>query len=121
DRIYPAGFTKVSSLGVEQQRVMVILKFTPEELQRLRKDRRMGVDYRVRVRIFTAKKDNALVIPRSALFRGPGGAWQVFAVRGGKASLVNVEIGLLNDEAVEITKGVEDGEEVILAPESSIV
>lgn len=121
DRIYPAGFTKVSSLGVEQQRVMVILKFTPEELQRLRKDRRMGVDYRVRVRIFTAKKDNALVIPRSALFRGPGGAWQVFAVRGGKANLINVEIGLMNDEWVEIAKGVEDGEEVILAPESSIV
>jgi HlyD family secretion protein len=121
DRIFPAGFTKVSSLGVEQQRVMVILKFTPEELQRLRKDRRMGVDYRVRVRIFTAKKDNALVIPRSALFRGPGGVWQVFAVRGGKANLVNVEIGLMNDEWVEIAKGVEDSEEVILAPESSIV
>jgi HlyD family secretion protein len=121
DRIYPAGFTKVSSLGVEQQRVLVILKFTPEELKRLRDERRLGVEYRVRVRIYTAKKDDALVIPRSALFRGAGGEWQVFAIRDGKANLQNVEIGLMNDEFAEITKGVDESEEVILAPESAIV
>jgi HlyD family secretion protein len=121
DRIYPAGFTKVSSLGVEQQRVLVILKFTPEELKRLRDERRLGVEYRVRVRIYTAKKDDALVIPRSALFRGASGEWQVFAIRDGKATLQNVEIGLMNDEFAEITKGVDEGEEVFLAPESAIV
>lgn len=120
DRIFPAGFTKVSSLGVEQQRVMVILKFTSQELQRLRDERHLGVEYRVRVRIFTAKKDEALVVPRSALFRGPSGEWQVFAIRNGKAALQTVEIGLLNDELAEVTKGVDEDEEVILAPESSI-
>jgi HlyD family secretion protein len=120
DRIYPAGFTKVSSLGVEQQRVMVILRFTPEELERLRTERRMGVEYRVRVRITTAQKDNALVVPRSALFRGPGGVWQVFAVRDGVAKLLDVQVGLLNDEHAEITSGLAEGEEVILAPESTV-
>lgn len=120
DRIYPAGFTKISSLGVEQQRVKVILKFTSQDLQRLREQRRLGVEYRVRVRIFTAQKDDALTIPRSALFRGPDGTWQVFAIRDGTAALQDVEIGLLNDEAVEIVEGLAEDEEVILAPESSI-
>ena len=67
-RIYPAGFTKVSSLGVEQQRVKVIVAFAPDDLARLRKERGLGVDYRVRVRVFTAAKDDALVAPRSATF-----------------------------------------------------
>ena len=49
-RIYPAGFTKVSSLGVEQQRVKVIVAFNPEDLARLRSERDLGIDYRVRVR-----------------------------------------------------------------------
>ncbi|MEX2185396.1 MAG: efflux RND transporter periplasmic adaptor subunit [Pirellulales bacterium] len=120
DRIFPAGFTKISSLGVEQQRVKVILKFTPEELKRLRDERRMGVEYRVRVRIITAKKDDALIVPRSALFRGPGGGWQVFAIRGGEAKLQDVKIGLLNDEIAEVVEGLSDDEEVILAPESTI-
>jgi HlyD family secretion protein len=120
ERIFPAGFTKVSSLGVEQQRVMVILRFTKEELQRLRSERRLGVEFRVRVRIYTARKENALVIPRAALFRGPSGAWQVFAVRSGKANLETVEVGLLNDQFAEITNGLDDGEEVILAPESTV-
>ena len=68
-RIYPAGFTKVSSLGVEQQRVKVIVRFAGDELRRLLADRRLGVGYRVRVKIFTAERSQALLIPRSALFR----------------------------------------------------
>ena len=55
-RIYPAGFTKVSSLGVEQQRVKVIIAIDPPDLARLRNQRDLGVDYRVRVRVFTAEK-----------------------------------------------------------------
>jgi HlyD family secretion protein len=120
DHIFPAGFTKVSSLGVEQQRVKVILKFTQEELDRLRSERRLGVEYRVRIRIFTASNDNALVVPRSALFRGPSGAWQAFAIRGGKARLQDVKVGLMNDETAEILDGVTEGEAVVLAPESGL-
>ncbi len=77
EKIYPTGFTKVSSLGVEQQRVMVIVKFSEGELRRLRHERGLGVDYRVRVKIYKAEKSSALTIPRSALFRGADGKWQV--------------------------------------------
>jgi HlyD family secretion protein len=119
-RIYPAGFTKVSSLGVEQQRVKVIIAFNAEDLERLRKQRDLGVDYRVRVRIITAEKKDALVAPRSALFRGGEGSWQVFAVRGRHAELQTVKVGLMNDETVEIASGLESGDLIILAPETSL-
>lgn len=121
DAIYPAGFTKVSSLGIEQQRVKVVVKFAPGELERIEKTQDLGVGYRVRVRIVTAEKAETLVVPRSALFRGPDGGWQVFAVRDGKAKLVGVEVGLMNDEHVEIVKGTARGELVVLAPESTLI
>ena len=119
-RVYPAGFTKVSSLGVEQQRVRVIMKFDPNDLKRLRKTRDLGVDYRVRVRIHTAERSGALVIPRSALFRGPDGGWRVFAVRSGRAALNPVKVGLGNDEQAEITSGLVPEDQVILAPETNL-
>jgi HlyD family secretion protein len=119
-RIYPAGFTKTSSLGVEQQRVKVIVEFNPDDLNRLRTERGLGVDYRVRVKVFTSQKDDALTVPRSALFRGGDGGWQLFAIRGGQAELQNVKVGLMNDEMVEIVEGVHADEEVVLAPETSL-
>lgn len=119
-RIYPAGFTKVSSLGVEQQRVKVIIRFANGVLNRLREQRELGVDYRVRVRIFTERNENAVTVPRSAIFRAPDRGWQAFVIRNGRAKLQPVEVGLLNDERVEIIKGIEENELVILAPESSL-
>jgi HlyD family secretion protein len=118
-RVFPAGFTKVSSLGVEQQRVKVIVQFEPGELPSLR-TRGLGVGYRVRVRIYTAEKDKALVIPRSALFRGPRGDWQAFVVRQSAAQLQSLEIGLLNDEWAEVVKGLAEKDVVILAPETNL-
>jgi len=119
-RIYPAGFTKVSSLGVEQQRVKVIVDFDPDDLRRLRETRNLGVGYRVRVRIITAEEPKALVIPRSALFRSTDGDWQVYVVRGGRAVLQKITLGLLNDEHAQVTAGIEAGEPVVLAPESNL-
>ncbi len=119
-RIYPAGFTKISSLGVEQQRVKVIIAFQPADLARLRTERGLGADYRVAVRIFTSAKPTALVIPRPALFRGAEGKWQVFAIRDGRVRLQGVETGLMNDETVEITRGLADGDLVVLAPETNL-
>ncbi|HTQ38620.1 MAG TPA: HlyD family efflux transporter periplasmic adaptor subunit [Pirellulales bacterium] len=119
-RIYPAGFTKVSSLGVEQQRVKVIMGFNPDDLARLRKERELGADYRIRVRVFTAQKENALTAPRSALFRGGDGKWLVFAIRDGRAKLQPIETGLMNDEAVEIKSGLHENELVVLAPETGL-
>lgn len=118
-RIYPAGFTKLSSLGVEQQRVKVIVEFEDGVLDKLR-ERNIGVDYRVRVRIFTAEKTNTLVIPRSAVFRAADGGWQAFAVENGRARLRPVELGLMNDETVEVRSGLTADESVVLAPENQL-
>ncbi|HQU46127.1 MAG: hypothetical protein B7Z73_12100 [Planctomycetia bacterium 21-64-5] len=120
ERIYPAGFTKTSSLGVEQQRVKVIVRFDPNELEGLRNKQDLGVGYRVRARIYTEEASRALVVPRSALFRGPASDWQVFAVREGKARLVSVRVGLMNDDQAEIREGLRESEPVILAPETSL-
>ena len=120
-RIYPAGFTKVSSLGVEQQRVRVVVGFTPGELQRLRGERDLGIGYRVRVRIVTAEKASARLVPRAALFRGPAGDWQLFAIVDGVARLRSVQVGLLNDDRAEILAGLDDAEQVVLSPESALV
>lgn len=120
ERIYPAGFTKISSLGVEQQRVKVIVKFLPDELARLRKQRELGVGYRVRVRIITASKSDALLVPRSSLFRGDDTQWQVFAVHNGEARSTPLEIGLINDESAEVISGLKQGDLVVGVPESSL-
>lgn len=120
-RIYPAGFLKLSSLGVEQQRVKVIIRFLPGQLDRLRRQGRiLGTSFRVRTRIITASKDEAVVVPRNAIFRGPRGGWQLFVVQGGRASLRNVEVGLMNDDQIEVLSGVEAGETVVLAPEHTL-
>ncbi len=119
-RIYPAGFTKVSSLGVEQQRVKVIIHFADGVLDQVRSQHELGVDYRVRVRIFTRQKPAALVVPRSALFRGADGGWQSFVVRSGRARLQPVEVGLMNDQQAEVVKGLNQADVVVLAPESSL-
>ncbi|MEX0676188.1 MAG: HlyD family efflux transporter periplasmic adaptor subunit, partial [Pirellulales bacterium] len=76
-RIFPAGFTKTSSLGVEQQRVKVIMKLEPDDLRRLREQNDLGVHYRVQARMYTAESTGSLVIPRSALFRGSKNDWRV--------------------------------------------
>jgi HlyD family secretion protein len=120
DRIYPAGFTKVSSLGVEQQRVTVVIRFDPKDLARLLAERGLGVGYRVRVRIQTATKPDALVVPRSALFRGPGGGWQLYVLRDGRARIRDVALGILNDELAEVTEGLSEGDLVVPSPESNL-
>jgi len=118
--VYPAGFTKISSLGVEQQRVKVIIQINPEDLVRLLEERHVEVGYRVRVRIITDQKPDALVIPRTALFRGSDNRWGVYVVRNGRVELVDVETGLGNDQEVEIIRGLNEGDLVIPAPENDL-
>ena len=119
-RIYPAGFTKTSSLGVEQQRVLVIVAFDPQQLPSLLEKQRLGVGYRVRARIFTAEAHDTLTIPRSAVFRAAAGAWQLFTVDDNVAKLKTVELGLINDEFVEVKNGLTLRDSVILAPEATL-
>jgi HlyD family secretion protein len=119
-QIYPAGFSKISSLGVEQQRVKVVVAFRADDLDRLLKDRHLSVGYRVRVKIVVRDKPKALVIPRSALFRGADGVWNVFVVRAGRIRMEKVETGLLNDQAAEVRSGLAEGDEVVAAPENNL-
>jgi HlyD family secretion protein len=102
--------TKVSALGVEEQRVNVIGEF-------LSKNVRFGDNFRVDVRIVVWEADDVLAIPSSALFR-IGDDWSVFVVEYGKARRRTVAIGHRNSEDTQIVDGLVDGETVILHPPS---
>jgi len=119
-RVYPTGFTKVSSLGVEQQRVLVILRFDQEQVATVLEQHGLGVDYRVQARIYTEEKPQALVIPRSAIFRDVSGNWQAYTVVGRKLERRNLQLGLMNDLHVEVTSGIESGEQVLVSPAASL-
>lgn len=114
-RVEPAGFTKVSALGVEEQRVLVIAHLTspPEEWQRL------GDGYRVEARFLLWHGDDVLQVPASTLFRHDGG-WAVFVAVGGRAERRTVELGQRTGQAAEIRAGLQAGEAVILHPSDQL-
>lgn len=119
--VEPKAFTKISSLGVEEQRVTVKISFIKGTLESFANSgRSIGLQYRVRVRIITDVKEKVVVIPRTALFHGMNGQWQVYTVEDGRAHLIDVRVGLLNDFEAEIKTGLKAGDAVIVAPESSI-
>jgi HlyD family secretion protein len=111
--IEPSAFTKVSALGIEEQRVNVIAEFVdrPEKL---------GNGYRVDARIVLWEGNNVLKVPTSALFRSEGG-WSVFVMRDGKAVRTAVEIGQRNAFEAEVTRGLKEGDVVIVHPSDKIV
>ncbi len=119
--VEPEAFTKMSSLGVEEQRVAVKIVFAEKALESLSQSgKTMGLHYRVRVRIITDEKTSVSIVPHTSLFHGMEGNWQLYRVVAGRAQLTNVEVGLMNDHQAEILSGVQVGEEVIVAPESTI-
>ncbi|WP_028585346.1 efflux RND transporter periplasmic adaptor subunit [Desulfogranum mediterraneum] len=119
--VEPEAFTKISSLGVEEQRVRVKIVFTSQGMESLaRSGQGLGLNYRVRVRIITAQKPKVILVPRTALFHGSKGQWQLYTVVAGRARLRTVQVGLINDFKAEIVAGVQLGETVVMAPESSI-
>jgi HlyD family secretion protein len=113
--VEPAGFTKVSALGVEEQRVWVIVDMTspPEQWQRL------GDGYRVEAAFVLWQGDDVRQVPAGALFRH-GDGWAVFAVAGDRARRRPVTIGHRNAEAAEVLEGLAAGERVILHPSNRI-
>lgn len=109
--VEPSGFTKVSALGVEEQRVNVVLDFaSPETASTL-----LGDAYRVELRIVTWEGASVVKVPVSALVR-EGERWAVFEVRDGRARLVLVELGHRSAREVEVTAGVAGGAQVIVHP-----
>ncbi|HVW86064.1 MAG TPA: efflux RND transporter periplasmic adaptor subunit, partial [Bryobacteraceae bacterium] len=110
--VEPYGFTKVSALGIEEQRVNVIADFTePPD--------RLGDGYRVDARIVTWENPDVLKVPVSALFR-VGDSWAVFAVDRGRAARRLVGIVHRNSFEAEVTKGLDSGAEVVLHPPNEL-
>ncbi|MEQ8964426.1 MAG: HlyD family efflux transporter periplasmic adaptor subunit [Azospirillaceae bacterium] len=111
-RVEPFGFTKVSALGIEEQRVNVVIDLadgpdaTPAGL---------GHGFRVTVRIRTDHLPDALVVPQGALFRHEGD-WAVFVVADGRAERRAVTLGPANQEAAAVAEGLAEGERVVLYP-----
>jgi HlyD family secretion protein len=109
--VEPSAFTKISALGVEEQRVWVIADFTdPIERRPTLFDQ-----YRVDARIVTWSGDNVLKVPAGALFRS-GDAWAVFAVNGGHAKLRTIRVAHNNGLEAEVLDGLAEGDAVILHP-----
>ncbi len=115
-RVEPSGFTKVSALGVEEQRVNVLIDITsPAPLWQA-----LGDGYRVGVRIVTLAQPSALLVPVSAVFPRADGGMAVFVADHGRARLTPVEIGGRNGSEAWVRSGVAAGTEVIVYPPAAL-
>jgi HlyD family secretion protein len=114
-RVEPAAFTKISTLGVEEQRVNVLVDISspPEQWASL------GDAYRVDTRIIVFTQDNATIVPAGALFRR-GETWHVFVVDDGRAQVRAVTLLRRSGRLVAIAEGLAPGERVIVYPSDRI-
>ncbi len=111
----PSGFTKVSALGVEEQRVNVIIDFkVPPEWRGQMRDA-----YRVEARIVIWEGENVMKVPAGALFRQEK-EWAVYVLEAGKATLRVLKIGHNNGLEAEVLSGLKEGEQVVLHPGDKI-
>ena len=113
--VEPSAFTKLSALGVEEQRVNVVVDLDEE------RDRwsTLGDGYRVEARISVWEGEDVLRLPASAVFRAEE-AWATFVVEEGTAVLRAVEIGETNGLETEVLSGLEEGDLVIAYPSDSV-
>jgi HlyD family secretion protein len=114
-RVEPSAFTKVSALGVEEQRVNIILDIVPPANASLP----LGDGFRVESKIVVFETKDALKVPAAALFRSEGG-WAVFVVEGGTAKTKKVTLGRRTETEAIIESGLSEGETVILHPSDSV-
>jgi HlyD family secretion protein len=115
-RVEPAGFTKVSALGVEEQRVNVIMDFDNGEAAWAA----MGDAYRVEVRIAVWQTGDAVRVPTSALFR-VGERWAAYVVEEGRARRVELQLGQRTPADAEVLAGLSGGGRVVLHPPDTLV
>lgn len=113
--VEPVGFTKISALGVEEQRVRVIADFVsvPEQWERL------ADGYRVEAKFVLSENEDILQAPSSALFRYDE-RWAVFVVSGGRVRRRLVDVGRQGGLYTEIVGGMQQGETVIIHPEGTL-
>jgi HlyD family secretion protein len=114
-RVEPSGFTKVSALGVEEQRVWIVSDITSPHEQWMS----LGDGYRVDVKIVVDEIERATVVPVGALFRR-GDGWQVFVLEGSIARLRRVAVARRSGRVAAITDGLHPGETVVVYPPSAL-
>ncbi len=114
--VEPSGYTKISALGVEEQRVNVILDFIDPIVEW----RSLGDAFRVEASIIVDRAENALFVPVSALFRH-NEHWSAFVVRDGRAELQPVTVGRKNDRQAEVLKGLVESDRVIIHPGNNVM
>ncbi|NQU42729.1 HlyD family efflux transporter periplasmic adaptor subunit [bacterium] len=112
-RVEPAGFTKLSSLGVEQQRVNVIVSMGERPAN-------LGVGYRLRAHFITSRKEDALIVPRYSVLQAPDQTYYVFKIGEGKLVRQPVRLGLQGDLALEIAEGLEAEDEIVARPDATM-
>lgn len=117
-RIEPFGRLKVSALGIEEQRVNVIIGFAPESLPQAA---RLGHGYQFDATFILWSSDKALRIPIGAMFRGGDGAWHAFEIVKGRAVDRKLTIGQINEEWGEVLGGLGDQATVIVNPAKTLV
>lgn len=114
-RVEPTGFTKISALGVEEQRVLVLADFTSPVEQW----RRLGDGYRVEAKFILWEGDDVLQVPASALFRHRED-WAVFVAENGRARLQAIKLGHRSGLAAEVVSPLREGDLVVVHPDDSI-
>lgn len=114
-RVEPAAFTKISALGVEEQRVYVLgdLIDPPEAAKAL------GDRYRVEVRVAVWHSDDVLAVPAGALFR-EGSEWKTYLYQNGSAKLVTLQAGHSDGRFTEVISGLNAGDKVLLHPPDNV-
>jgi len=117
ERIEPFGRLKVSALGIEEQRVNVIIAFDARSAPQAR---RLGHGYQVDATIILWSKADALRLPIGALFRGPDGGWRVFVDAEGRARERKIRAGHFNDEFAEVLGGLRAGDAVVVNPSTTL-
>jgi len=113
DRIEPAGFTKLSSLGVEQQRVNVIVKFNDPHDE-------LGVGYRLQARFITGSRPDALVVPRFSVLQSPDNSFYVFKIVDGRLTEQPITIGLRSDLEMEVLDGLAESDLIAAVPDTTM-
>jgi HlyD family secretion protein len=113
--IEPAAHTKISALGVEEQRVNVIIDITPTDESRAR----VGDGYRVDAQIEVGRWKDAMQVPTAALFRDKD-EWAVYVVREGRARTQTVKVGVIGPYAATVEAGLKDGDVVVNYPSDDL-
>jgi HlyD family secretion protein len=114
-RVEPGGFTKVSALGVEEQRTRVILDITSPPTQWSA----LGDAYRVEVEFILRQEPDLLLVPTNALFRH-GDGWAVYLAEDGTARLTAVQVGIRASLATQVLGGLQDRQTVVIQPDDRI-